>query len=172
MYCPSDNPNWIKHPYIGAAPTLPNGKPAPPISPLPNGKNGQPNEWVPKDSGGGARVKWGPKYPVPSKNGGQPSSSWDDGNGTGTPHWDIDNGNGTRTRVDAQGNPVSDEEAHPRPAEPTPEKDADASSNAFSRVGEWIGNHKGEIAVGAVVVGAILLAPETGGASLAVAAAF
>jgi len=98
-------------------PTLPNGRLAPPKVPLHNGKNGEVNEWVVKDSGNGTRVKWGPKYPVPSADGGQPSASWDDRDGkSGKDHWDVENGKGDRTRVDENGEPVTEAEAHGKSA--------------------------------------------------------
>jgi hypothetical protein len=40
----------------------------------------------------------------------------------------------------------------------------------MSRVGDFISDHKGAILAGAVVAGAIALAPETGGASLLILA--
>jgi hypothetical protein len=94
-----------------------NGKPAPPPTKLPNGKNGKPNSWVPKPSGKGRRVKWGPRFPVASPKGSQSQASWDpDG------HWDLDRGDGTgRTRftpdgteVDHDGNPVNPYRDMPR----------------------------------------------------------
>ena len=68
-----------------APPTNADGSPAPPPMSLPPGKNGETNSWVPKHSGKGARTKWGPKFPVKSAKGGQPSASWDEPN----EHWDF-----------------------------------------------------------------------------------
>jgi RHS repeat-associated protein len=102
---PPQNKLNPKHPPVDER-----GKPLPPPSPLPNGKNGEPNSWVPKPSGKGGRVKWGPKYPVANPKGSQPQASWDPGG-----HWDVDRGDGTgRTRftpdgteVDHNNNPIN-----------------------------------------------------------------
>lgn len=75
-----------------------------------------PNEWVIVDKGKGKRpAKWGPKYPVPSPDGGQPNASWDDRSGkAGVDHWDVNDGGGTRTRVTADGQPITEDQAHGR----------------------------------------------------------
>lgn len=75
------------------------GKPLPPPVRLPPGTQGQPNEWKPVRGTPDRPIKWVPKYPIPTEEGGQPSSSWDpEGD-----HWDVDNGDGTRTRVKPDG---------------------------------------------------------------------
>jgi len=110
MYCPADNLHMI----AGPPPRNANGSLKGPPTPLPNGKNGEANEWVIKDSGKGTRTKWGPKYPVPSANGGQPSASWDDqsGNPLGQDHWDVKSGDGSTTRVTEGGKTLTPAEAH------------------------------------------------------------
>jgi RHS repeat-associated protein len=105
-----------------AAPTKPDGDLAPPPTTLPPGKNGEANSWVIKPSGKGTRVKWGPKFPVKSPKGGQPSASWDSENG----HWDFKPGDGTGTKrflpdgteVDHDNNPVNPMRDLPHPEAP------------------------------------------------------
>ena len=102
--------------YANQAPRNADGTLKPPPTSLPDGKNGKPNEWVIKDSGKGNRVKWGPRYSVPSVDGGQPSASWDDRTGKkGVDHWDVEDGSGSRARVDENGKPISEADAHGRP---------------------------------------------------------
>ena len=88
----------------------------PPIA-LPPGKNGNPNEWENKPGSGPRGGRWGPKYPINSPKGGQPSASWDGING----HYDHDDGNGNRTRVLPDGTPV-DHDNNPLPKPSTPPK--------------------------------------------------
>lgn len=95
--------------------------------------------------------KWKPKYPIPGQS--QPGVSWDpDG------HWDHDNGKRTRTRWLPDGGGQVGHGNSP-------------IANAFSAVGNFVYEHRVAFIAGAVVAGAIILAPETGGASLAVIAA-
>jgi len=52
-------------------------------------------------------------------------ASWDSdpkgrGGKCGKPHWDVNDGKGNRTKVDEDGNPVSDDEAHPSGKDGTP----------------------------------------------------
>src|SRR5229473_601716 len=57
---------------------------------------------------------YGPKTPVPTTEGGQPSAS---GEGdAATPHWDVDDGTGGRERYDENGNSVTPEQAHGAPS--------------------------------------------------------
>ena len=86
----------------------------PPIT-LPPGKNGEPNEWVKKPGSGPRGCRWGPKYPISSPKGGQPSSSWDGPNG----HYDYDDGSGKRGRVLPDGTPVDHNNRPLRPPTPT-----------------------------------------------------
>jgi len=97
------------------APTNPDGTPKSPtndVPKLPDGKDKsdgkmKPNEWEIKDSGKGARTKWGPKYPIPGQS--PPNASWDP-----LGHWDHNDGHGNRTRwlpggggkVDHYNNPI------------------------------------------------------------------
>jgi hypothetical protein len=83
----------------------------PPVR-LPNGKNGEENTWVRHPATEpGARDKWTPRYPVPTRRGGQPDASWDPNYGG---HWDLNWGDGgpvvhiaeDGTIVDHYGNPV------------------------------------------------------------------
>lgn len=90
--------------------TVPCPEPAggPPI-PVPDGKDGKPNSWEVK-SGSGKRTKWGPKTPVPSEKGEQPSGSWDpDG------HWDIKGmgGRNNTRRFNPDGTEIGDHDGTP-----------------------------------------------------------
>lgn len=76
------------------APVDDNGVEVPPPVVLPPGREGQPNNWVRRPGSVDRPSKWVPKHSVPTREGGQPSASWDDEEG----HWDVDNGNGLRTR--------------------------------------------------------------------------
>ncbi len=95
------------------------GNPLPPPMKLPDAPGGVPNEWVPIPGSPDRAIKWKPRFPIPSDEGGQPNSSWDPDNGG---HWDKNNGLRVRIRqlpdgtpVDHFGNPLC-----PVPAVPNP----------------------------------------------------
>jgi RHS repeat-associated protein len=97
----SGNPYWPWWPPS----QQPQPEPEPPGGPPP-GLTGEPWRFCPDEQnprGGVYRPKdW--KGPNP------PNISWD----PGPPgHWDYDDGTGTRRRVDRNGNPISDQDAHP-----------------------------------------------------------
>ncbi len=140
-------------------PTGADGKPAPPPVPMP-GAPDMPWVWQP-DPGNERGGTWGPgKGNWNPDNGNAPSASWENPSPNGGQgHWDVDNGkgrkNGGRTQVGADGRPLTPEEAH--------------GPRWTKRVGSWVSDHKGAIAVGvgaAIVVGAVAAAAVTGGASL------
>ena len=87
------------------------GDPLPPPLELPPGSNGLPNSWVPDDGTEDRPTRWKPKYPVPSKKGGQPSASWDPEG-----HWDADTGLKERMRVRPDGKLLDDQ--HPPTVSP------------------------------------------------------
>jgi RHS repeat-associated protein len=64
--------------------------------------------------------------------------------------------------------PVAEPEPPAPESEPEPVPNAEPS--AMSQVGDFINDHKAAILAGAIVVGAVALAPETGGASLVILA--
>jgi len=162
MYCPPDN---LKHPVWAAAPTLPKDPSGLPkgwkdITPHPKGLSPERQAKIPQRFKGpnGSEVEFDPANPNASP------KTWEGNN-----HWhEVDPDTGKR-----KDGHLEPGDAIPGPdGVEEPKAEPEATHNPFSAVGDWAWNHKGEIAVGAVIVGAVLLAPETGGASLAVAAAF
>jgi RHS repeat-associated protein len=65
----------------------------------------------------GRKGNYGPKKPIKTKTGSQPSASWE--NDAPVPHWDVDNGLGERKRYDKFGNYVTPGEAHGTPTKRT-----------------------------------------------------
>jgi RHS repeat-associated protein len=100
-----NNSVTINQAQAQAAPTLPNGQPAPPPIPLPSGKDGQPNSWRPVPGTQDRPIKWVPTSSIPGQS--QPAASWDPQG-----HWDGDDGLGNPGWYDPSGNPITPEQAH------------------------------------------------------------
>ena len=126
---------------LDPAPVGPNGRPTPPPVPVPGGDSNNGWKWNPNpqnDRGG----TWGPKTPIKTEKGSQPSASWEDGNrqkgGAGQDHWDVDDGNKNRQRYTPDGKPISEKDAH-KPKnpgagcdKPTGNKEADGKSSTMA----------------------------------------
>jgi len=173
--CPAPNVNFPENPFIKWAPQQQgSGKPTnQPVDPVPTDADGKPSPppvpvpgcptcswvWNPdKRPNSDDPGRWVPDN-YPKTPGGIPEGHWDPGSRGGPGHWDVDQGNGTRSRHYPDGSPMPDDVAHPPGWRPV--------WNSFAG---WVGDHKGVIIGGAVVVGvgaAIIL---TGGAAAPVAA--
>jgi hypothetical protein len=114
------------------------------------------NPKIPKRFQGpkGTEIEFDPANPNAS------SKTW-----AGNNHWhEVDPETGKR-----KDGHLEPGEAMPGPdgaPEPAHAPEPGATSSPFSAVGNWASSHRGALIGAAVVTGAILLAPETGGASL------